>query len=150
MRVIVATRKSMLGRVQVYRAVWPLLASLLVVCACNNALACGLCPQETPKTSHCSEKAADSNSHHSINHEPANAVTEQTENCSHCVTHSPRQTNSSSRAIVPNNASQDTAVGHWTVAEGNLQSSTKLIEIHDHGPPGFHIPRYVLNNTFRI
>lgn len=133
-----------------YRAVWPLLAGLLVAAAFSNAIACQLCPQKTEDTSHCSDKSAAKESQHSINHESAAGVTEPIEQCSHCITHVPAQTNSSWRAVVLNNSSPDIVAAGFYVAAVNTLSSTKPVEIHDHGPPGRSSPRYVLNSTFRI
>ena len=140
----------MLRRVHVQRVLWPLLAVMLVIAACSNAMACALCPQKARPTSHCAEKAADTAPQHSVNEETAGAFTQQTEQCSHCITHSPGQTNSSSRAVVPSNAAHDSVAAGFSVVVVNVSSSTKPVEIHDHGPPGRTSPRYLLNNSFRI
>jgi hypothetical protein len=135
----------------VYRAVWPLITVLLVATACNNVLACGLCPQKTTRaTSHCAEKAKTSEPQHSVDAESVTVVAEHTDECSHCVTHSPVQTNSTSLAVVASNSAHDIVGAHWFHTAVKLAPSTKLVEIHDHGPPGRSSPRYVLNHSFRI
>lgn len=134
-----------------YRAVWPFITVVLVAAACNNALACGLCPQKaTRSTSHCAEKAETSEPQHSVDAEAVTTVTEHTDECSHCVTHSPVQTNSTSLAVAASTSSHDFVAAHWFVAALKPAPSTKLVEIHDHGPPGRSSPRYVLNHAFRI
>src|ERR1700754_2251621 len=94
----------MLRRIQVYRAAWPLLTGLLVLAAWNNALVCKLCPQKTSTPSHCADKGTNTAAEQSVNNETATVVTEQTEQCSHCITHLPSQANSS-RAVVFSNPS---------------------------------------------
>jgi hypothetical protein len=148
-RVIVAAI-AMLRRFQICRAVWPLLCGLLVVAACTNAMACALCPQEIRPVSHCSSKDAGEDSQHSVNHEASTVFTEQGDGCSHCVTHSTGTANSTSRAVVLNPSSHDVVAVDPPVVAVNFSSSTKLVEIHDHGPPGRGSPRYVLNHSFRI
>lgn len=140
----------MLRRFHLYRAVWPLLTGLLIVAACNNVIACEFCPQKTRNTSHCADKDTGTDSLHSVNHERAPVVTEQTEQCSHCFTHSPGQANSSLRAVVLNNSAHGIITADDCVVAVKFSSSTNPVEIHDHGPPGRSSPRYVLNNTFRI
>lgn len=140
----------MFRRAQLCRAVWPLLAGLLVVAACSNAMACALCPQKTRTVSHCAEKTAGEDLPHSVNHETADAVTEHTDGCSHCVTHAPGAANSTSRVVVLNPSSHDIAAVDLCAVAVNFSSTVKLVEIHDHGPPGRSSPRYVLNHAFRI
>ena len=133
-----------------YRAVWPLITVVLVATACNNVLACGLCPQKATSTpSHCAEKVESSEPQHSVDAETITTVAD-TDECSHCVTHSPIQTNSTSFAIVASNSAHDTVGAHWFHTALKLAPSTKPVEIHDHGPPGRSSPRYVLNHSFRI
>lgn len=140
----------MIRRFQICRAAWPLLCGLLILVACTNAMACALCPQETRTVSHCADKAADEHSQHSTDWEAVTVITEQTDGCSHCVTHSPGTTNSSPRAVVLNPSSHDIGAIDLPVAAVNVSSSIKPVEIHEHGPPGRSSPRYVLNHSFRI
>jgi hypothetical protein len=127
---------------------WTLFMSVLMLAAWNTALMCGLCPPKSSKAKHCAEKetaqpvrntAADS----------LLAVQNSVDPCSHCVTHSPWQTNSTLTA--PNSSSHGLAAPpalHVVVAE--FSASNSLVEIHDHGPPGNVNPRYILNSTFLI
>jgi len=141
----------MVGRIQVYRAVWPFITVVLIVSACNNVLACGLCPQKTTRTpSHCAEKAETSELEHGVDEETITTVGEHTDECSHCVTHSPVQTNSTSLTVVARSSSHDFVGAHWFLGAVKIAPSTKLVELHDHGPPGRSSPRYVLNHAFRI
>lgn len=139
----------MIRRFQIRRAVWPLLCSLLVVATCTNAMACALCPQEVRPVSHCASKDAGTDSQHAVNHEAA-TVTGQGDGCSHCVTHSPGTATSTLRAVVLSPSSHDIVAVDPPVVAVNFASSTKLVEVHDHGPPGRSSPRYVLNHSFRI
>lgn len=139
----------MLRRIQLCRAVLPLLTAILIVVACNPALACGSCPQKPRETSHCSDNSEATNVQHNVNHETSAIGTEQTDQCSHCVTHLPSQANSS-QAIVFNNPSQGIVGDYPSVVTIRFSPSTDRVEIHDHGPPGRSSPRYVLNHAFRI
>ena len=139
----------MTRRFQICRGAWPLLCGLLILAACSNAMACALCPQETRPVSHCAENAAGDDSHHSVNQETADVVSDQTGGCTHCVTHSPGTTNSSSRAVVLNPSAHDVVAVDPPVVTINF-SLIQPVEIHDHGPPGRSSPRYVLNHSFRI
>jgi hypothetical protein len=141
----------MVGRTQVYRTVWPLITVVLVVAACNNVLACGLCPQKTTRTpSHCAERAESSELQHRVDEEMITTVAEHTDECSHCVTHSPIRTNSMSLAVVAGSSSHDFVAAHWFAGTVKIAPATKPVELHDHGPPGRSSPRYVLNHAFRI
>ncbi|HXQ71860.1 MAG TPA: hypothetical protein VN844_15300 [Pyrinomonadaceae bacterium] len=137
----------MFRSIQACRAVWVLSTALLVVAACNPALACEPCPLKTRNTSHCAEKGADTQ--HNTSHETATVGTEQTDQCSHCITYLPSQSNSS-RAIVVNAPSHGIVADYPAVVAVRFSTSTNPVEIHDHGPPGRSNPRYVLNSTFRI
>lgn len=139
----------MFRRIQVCRGVWALLIALMVVAACNPALACESCPQKTRNTSHCADNGGSSDSQHSVSYEAATFGTEHVDQCSHCVTHLPSQANSS-RAIVFNNPSHGVVADYPAVLAVRFSSSTNPVEIHAHGPPGRSSPRYILNHTFRI
>ncbi|HKS08825.1 MAG TPA: hypothetical protein VJS13_04710 [Pyrinomonadaceae bacterium] len=127
----------MLRRIQFYRAVLLLLTAILVVAACNPALACESCPEKPRETSHCA-----------INHETSALVTGQADQCSHCITHLPSQ--ASSRAIVLNNPAHGIIADYPSIVSVRFSTSTNPVEIHAHGPPGRSSPRYVLNSSFRI
>ena len=133
---------------------WLLLIGLLMVAAWNAASACGLCAQKSSSAmTHCAEKAthtAQPVEDPTDDARLAVAIENPIAPCSHCVTRSPWQTNSSSNATLPNNSSQAFVAPDLHVVVAEFSTSNSIVEIHDHGPPGYSSPRYLLNSTFRI
>ena len=78
------------------------------------------------------------------------AATEQNEQCSHCMMHSQPWANSALRLFLLNNSTYQIGAVNSSVLVAVTFQSLTAIDVHDHGPPGFTSPRYVLNNTFRI
>jgi hypothetical protein len=79
------------------------------------------------------------------------AITQPDEPCSHCAVHSKVNSNSSLRVAGQNTpASQFTPMNAATVFVGQAVPIQRVLEIHDHGPPGSCAPLYVLINSFRI
>jgi hypothetical protein len=81
---------------------------------------------------------------------PAKAVTQPNEPCSHCMMHSQTNSTYSLRAAI------ETSPSYQTIAEAPIEISNpvsptpRLVEVHDHGPPGSSAPLYVLVSSFRI
>lgn len=79
------------------------------------------------------------------------AITESQNSCSHCTMHSPSTVNSPSTPMARNNSGSQAIA---PAASMNLLASAALprvfVDINDHGPPGLHSSRYILNSTFRI
>jgi hypothetical protein len=130
-----------------------------MVAAWNAASACGLCPQKSSSSApHCAEKnthtahRADNSADDSLLAavQDFQAIDNSAAPCSHCVTHSPWQANSSSNTALPNNSSHGFVAPEAYVVVAEFSASNSLVEIHDHGPPGYSSPRYLLNSTFRI
>ena len=136
---------------QVHRAVWALFVGVLTVAVCNTVIVCGLCPQKSTLPPHCSGK--DSHAAAPVTNEALNeALTtpDSGASCSHCVTHSPWQTNPSSNATLPNHSPHAYVAADLDAVVVEFSASNNLVEIHDHGPPGNPGPRYILNSAFRI
>ena len=144
----------MVRLIHLRRAVWPLLIGLLMVAAWSAASACGLCPQKSSAAiTHCGDKEAHAGRQvETATNDARLALTIENSAapCSHCVTHSPWQANSSSNEALPNNTSPGFIAPDLYVVVAEFSASNNLVEIHDHGPPGYSSPRYLLNGTFRI
>jgi hypothetical protein len=79
------------------------------------------------------------------------SVTQPNDPCSHCMMHSQTNSNYSLRAGIENSASyQIIAAGTATTLSTPASPTPKLVEVHDHGPPGSIAPLYVLVSSFRI
>jgi hypothetical protein len=71
--------------------------------------------------------------------------------CSHCMMHAGADVNSSSQTVTVNSPSYENI---RTDSRADIVKLVPLlvtvVEIHDHGPPGFDNSRYILNSTYRI
>jgi len=79
------------------------------------------------------------------------SVTQPNNPCPHCMMHSQTNSKYSLRAAMENSASYqiiaaDTAIELSTPAS----PGPRLVEVHDHGPPGSVSPLYILVSSFRI
>jgi hypothetical protein len=81
---------------------------------------------------------------------PVTAATQQNEQCSHCMMHSQPWASSPLRSVLLNNSAYQIAPATFSIPVVVTFQSLTAIDVHDHGPPGFSSPRYVLNSTFRI
>ena len=168
----------MFWRIHDYRTLLSALCGLVLLALCGNAIVWTFCPHLNARSSHCFSKelsntSADSASMRHEHHagmamdkeamplESASDITSPTEqllsigitqsqnSCSHCVIHSAG--NSPSKPMALNNSGSQTIA---PAASMNLVAPAALprvfVDIHDHGPPGLHSSRYILNSTFRI
>jgi len=81
----------------------------------------------------------------------AEAFTQPSEPCPHCMMHSRSSENFPLRVAVQNGASYQliAADAAATIVKG-VPSSLTFVELHDHSPPGSPAALYVLVNAFRI
>jgi hypothetical protein len=81
----------------------------------------------------------------------AEAITQPTEPCSHCVMHSRSWANSPLySSLVNSSLSRSIVPASPMVVVTPVSSPLTLFDVHDHGPPGLTGMRYILNSTFRI
>jgi hypothetical protein len=76
-------------------------------------------------------------------------IAQPIESCSHCMMHSQSQANSAFRTVAISTSSSDVTDSAFTMVNA-LAAVSSCVEVHDHGPPGSIIPRYVLVGAFRI
>jgi len=78
-------------------------------------------------------------------------IAQSFDSCSHCMMHSESQANSRWRTVAISTSSSHITPGDSAVIVVNaLPAVSSFVEVHDHGPPGSTIPRYVLVGAFRI
>jgi len=71
--------------------------------------------------------------------------------CPHCIMHSQSLANSPLRSVALNTPTyESTAVDSSDIVMMPLPAVLSFVEVHDHGPPGSSVPRYVLVAAFRI
>ena len=76
-------------------------------------------------------------------------IAQPIESCSHCMMHSQSQANSPLRTVAISTSPSDVTGSAVTVVNA-LAAISSFVEVHDHGPPGSSIARYVLVGAFRI
>ena len=78
-------------------------------------------------------------------------IAQPIDSCSHCMMHSESQANSRLQTVAISSSSSDiTAADSSATVVDPLPAVSSFVEVHDHGPPGSTIPRYVLVGSFRI
>ena len=81
----------------------------------------------------------------------ANSITERSEPCSHCLSHSRAAENFPlSKAIQTNPPNQNVDTETPPVSVDSLTSAIPVPELHDHGPPGWTSATYILISALRI
>ena len=162
----------MFWRIHDYPVVLPALLGLVLLALVNNAVVWTVCPHLNARPHHCfseglSNTSADSaamrHEHHAdmAMHEEAMPLESATgdyaasdirqpqNSCSHCIMHS--AVNSPSTPMALNNSgSQAIVPPASTSLLAPAALSRVFVDIHDHGPPGLHNSRFILNSTFRI
>ena len=76
-------------------------------------------------------------------------ITQSQNSCSHCMMHSAVNWPSTPLGV-NTSGSQAIAPAALTNLLAPAALSRVFVYIHDHGPPGLHSSRYILNSTFRI
>ena len=81
----------------------------------------------------------------------ANSITERSEPCSHCLSHSRAGENFPlSKAIQTNPPDQIVDTDTPPVSVNSFSSAFAVPELHDHGPPGWTSATYILISALRI
>ena len=79
------------------------------------------------------------------------AISEQHEQCSHCLAHSQSTPTIALQVLIHGDASSDIAAADTSSRYVQaLQSTITLLDLHGHSPPGSNTSRHVLISTFRI